>query len=473
MSRPDPTSLRGPRLERAPSRWPWLALACAIALGLGGARADDGAGAPPARRRSVIYFIGDGMGVSQLTLGRLGAASLGVPHHLDRLPVVGLACTRSLDRVVTDSAAAGTALASGFRTNNQVVGQTPAGEPLESLVEAARRGGWRTGVVTTTRITHATPACFLTHVVHRDREDEIAAQMVARPVADVVIGGGARHFTKDGRLEALAAAGYAVATDPAQLAAATGERLFAVLAPSHLPYAIERPAGFPSLRDLTRRAVEVLAPQGPFVLMVEGGRVDHAAHEHDAAACLRDQLDLDQAVGWALDRARDDPDLLVVVTADHATGSLGISEVARVDRLLTCTASAEQLTARRVDLGDPAAVAAFVAAVEGATGVALTPAEVERVWRAPGGYGPRTTLGHLVSARHGVEFYDLETQETRHTNTHGHDGAMVPVLASGPEAGRFAGVYANTEVPRRIARVLGVPLPGVDLPAPARGERGL
>lgn len=455
-----------------------LAIALALTLTLAGAPLQHAVAEapPPPARPSVIYFIGDGMGISQVTLGRLAAQRRGEPYHFDRFQVVGLAGTRSANYEVTDSAAAATALASGIKTNNQAIGVDTAGRPVKTILEAAHEDGMSTGLVTTTRITHATPAGFVAHIDHRDKEAEIAGQLVAAAAQgypQVLIGGGKRLFPADHQA-ALQKAGYSLVLDPAGLAGAKGPRLAALLADSHVPYAIERPAGHPDLAAMTAKAVEVLrAAERPFFLMVEGGRIDHACHEHDAATSIFDQLDLDRAVGWALDEAERRGDLLVVVTADHATGALGISETVKLDALLAVKASAESLTRRKVDPGDADQALAWVEQVKAATGVELTPDEVRAVWAKDDRYFARTQLGHLVSSRYGVEFYPVDVQEKAHKNTHGHDGAMVGVFAAGVEAERFAGVYENTEIPRRMAALLRLTLPGAAAApvTPAEGQR--
>lgn len=430
---------------------------------------------PPARP-SVIYFIGDGMGVPQVTLGRLAAQHRGETYHFDRFRTIGLASTRSLDYEVTDSAAAATALACGVKTNNQKTGVDAQDRPLVTILEAAHEAGLGTGLVSTARMTHATPASFVAHVSHRDMEAAISSQIVAaaqKGYPQVLIGGGKRFFPA-AHEAALRDAGYEVVTEPAALAQAKGPRLAALISSSHVPYAIERPEGHPDLAAMTRKAVGLLSAQGkPFFLMVEGGRVDHACHEHDAASAAKEQLDLDRAVGWALDEAERRGDLLVVVTADHATGNLGITENIALDRLLAVKHSAEFLTRRRVDPGDADQAMAWVEQVKAATGVELAPDEVRAVWSNGGTYYARTMLGHLVSSRLGVEFYPVDVQERRHESTHGHDGAMVGVFAAGPGADRFAGVYENTEIPRRMAAILGLSLPGSEgAAAPARAGEG-
>jgi alkaline phosphatase len=411
-------------------------------------------------RRSVIYFIGDGMGTSQVTLGRLAARELGQPYALDRFQVVGQAMTRSASNLVTDSAAGATALACGAKTDNKVVGLDPQGRPLQTLVEAAHEAGYTTGLVTTTRITHATPACFAAHVKHRKEEGAIADQLVARGFPEVLIGGGARHFGEARRAK-LAGHGYAIVDDPAALAAAQPgvkgrRRLAGLIAKSHVPYKVDGGARV-SLKAMAQKAVEVLAPDGPFVLMVEGGRVDHACHAHDAIGTVHEQLELAEAVGWALDRAAKDPNLLVVVTADHATGNLGISERVNVKALLEAKASTEALARGAKDLASPAGREAFTKAVLDAYGFKLSAEQLDHIGSKAGNkYWAGTALGNIASEHYGMYYFGAEEQEKRLTHTHGHDGANVPVYAFGPGAERFAGTYENIEIPRRIVAILGL-----------------
>jgi alkaline phosphatase len=404
--------------------------------------------APEKGKKSVILFIGDGMGTSQVTLGRLGARELGQPYNLDRLPVVGLASTRSANNRVTDSAASATALACGVKTNNQMIAQDPAGTPLQTILEVAHASSYGTGLVTTTRITHATPGSFAAHVKHRYNEGGIAEQLSTKGYPEVLIGGGAKKFKAE-HLDAFRANGYEVVLEPSGLAGAKGDKLAAFVSKSHVPYKADGGARV-TLSDMTQKAVGMLAKKGPFFLMVEGGRIDHACHGHDAVGAMHEQLEFDAAVGWALDRAKKDPNLLIVVTADHATGAMGISELVQVQKILDGGASTEELAKIR----KPEALAA---AVKKAYGFELSAEEMARVFEQPKNkYWARTTLGHFVSQHLGVYFYDLDDQQTKMTNTHGHDGADVPVFAFGPGAEAFAGSYENTEIPKTIVAILGL-----------------
>lgn len=454
--------------------------------------------APAPRKRSVIFFIGDGMGVSQVTLGRLAAQELDQPYQLDRFKVTGLADTRSANSVVTDSAAAATALATGLRTDNWKVGMTPDEAWHQTVLELAHVHGYRTGVVTTTRLTHATPAGFTAHVKHRNLEREIAAQqvrgMVERGFPHVLLGGGKRYLT-DELLNTVREVGYAVVTEPGELMAAEGERLVGVISTSHVPWRIDRVEGMPTLAQLTEKAVTTLA-QGaaPFAVMVEGGRIDHAGHSHDAASMVHEQLDLDAAVGWALDYAEAHPEALVVVTADHATGALGISERSEVAALLASKASSEsllegtkELTAalkrlvpelleadadtralklRELRAGD--LLKGFEDRVAKAYDLALTDEELLEVFGDGDPYWQEMALGHVLSQRRGCFFYPLHEAHTQLTGTHGHDGGAVPVFAFGPGAAAFGGLYENRQIPLKIAEVLGLPKPGATVEAGAQ-----
>ncbi|WP_303881436.1 alkaline phosphatase [Acetomicrobium mobile] len=240
-----------------------------------------GAVAQEAMPKNIILMIGDGMGFPQLTLGRLAKGSLGI----EECPVGGAMTTHPLPSsgVITDSAAAGTALATGYKTDNGIISQTPEGKALYTVLENARDKGKATGLVTTTRITHATPAVFAAHIDDRDNENAIAEQLVN---ADVNV----------------------------------------FLEGSHMSYELDRDVKKePSIAEMTKAALEILSKdQEGFFLMVEGGRIDHASHANDTPTTMTDMMAFDEAVKAALDFAKMDGNTLVIVTADHATGGLSI-----------------------------------------------------------------------------------------------------------------------------------------------------
>ena len=284
------------------------------------------AGAAAARPRNVILMIPDGCGWSSMALARLYA---GRPLVLDAI-LVGASETHPADGLITDSAAGATAFASGVKTRNYEVGVTPDLRPAATVLEAARARGLSTGLVATTRITDATPAAFAAHVSSRYDETDIAVQELDHRV-DVLLGGGRREFLpaaagglrKDGRdlTDEARRAGYTLITSRAQLAAAATPPILGLFAPNNISYEIDRDTlAEPSLAEMTRKALALLARnRRGFFVMVEGSRVDHAAHQRDPATHAREVLAYDDAVAVALEFARRDAHTLVISVADHET----------------------------------------------------------------------------------------------------------------------------------------------------------
>ncbi len=283
--------------------------------------------------RNLVLLIGDGMGLAHVTTARLALAGPDGTLAMDGMPVTGLVRTSPTDAVVTDSAAAATALATGTRTRNGRIGSDPDGRPLTTLLEAAAGAGRATGLVVTSTITHATPASFAAHAEDRADEGSIAVQLVGSGV-DVLVGGGRAWFQPgstpgsrrtDDRdlLAAAAAAGYTVVATEAELAAATGPRILGLLAPEGIRTGA---ADAPALPSLTRAVLDRLAaaPRG-FVLMVEGSQIDWAGHANDLPALVDRMREFDATVAVALAFARERGDTLVVVTADHETGGLAVT----------------------------------------------------------------------------------------------------------------------------------------------------
>lgn len=296
---------------------PSLLLLLAISNGRAQQRADD-------RPRNIIVLIGDGMGVGQLSALHLADGG----SQMMRMPVGGFSITSSATHLITESGAGGTALATGVRTRNGYVAMDTARQPLPSLFERARGRGMATGVISTSGVTHATPAAFMAHVDSRKKQHEIAAQ-IAEGRADVIIGGGREWFLpkeaggtrEDGRdlLAALRTQGYAVA---ARHDTAVTMPLVMLLTPDALPPAGKRPF---ALKDLTSIALEQLSRDVEgFVLVVEGSQIDWASHDNLFEQMLREMRDFDGAVGVALDFAERDGRTLVVVTSDHETGGLTV-----------------------------------------------------------------------------------------------------------------------------------------------------
>ena len=297
---------------------------------------------PPAKY--VIFFIGDGMGLAQRMAGDLymDAMESKMPQAgvfrlaMNRLPAQGLATTFGADAVITESAAAGTALASGQKTVKGVLGlDATRKNPTTTLADLAKAGGRKVGVVSTASIDHATPAAFYAHVLRRGDYYGIARQLAASKV-DFFAGGGFKQPKgKDGKkgdvMKEIEAAGFTVcrtAEEIAKLTPQSGRAL--AIHPSldsekSVVYEIDRKPEDPSLADLTAKALECLEGPEGFFLMVEGGKIDWACHANDAATAVRETLALDHAIQEAMkfyERHKDQT--LIVVTADHETGGLSL-----------------------------------------------------------------------------------------------------------------------------------------------------
>ena len=248
------------------------------------------------------------------------------------MPITGLVKTHSTSSLVTDSAAAATALATGLRTDNGRIATTPDNRPLKTLLEMAEERGKGTGVVSTSKLTDATPASFLAHSASRLFEREIAEQIIASGV-DILLGavpnsrGPSLHQAAQGRQSDQSGCGawVRVSNDREQLLspAEPGRKLLGLFSTGHLSYDHERFAFEPSLAEMMSRAIDFLAlyHEG-FFLVVEGSKIDKASHYHMTEEALGEVIAFDQAVGKALEYARFHRDTLVIVVADHEIGGI-------------------------------------------------------------------------------------------------------------------------------------------------------
>ena len=312
-----------------------------------------------ARAKNVILFIGDGLGAGQMALGiRYARMVEGRELHLEQLMKdgnTGYALANAYGSQVTDSAAAASQLATGIKTRNETLSLSSSGYRTETILEWAEGRGLATGLVTTMRLSHATPAAFAAHVISRyEPEPVILDQVLFEHDIEVLLGGGARALIPKGRrvsellpdvpaeldgdsnrvdeLDRISEAkerGYTVVSDRHAFTRASrdAKKLLGLFAASHVPYVVDTRNlgldGVPSLKDKdsTQAALEVLArSESGFFLMVEGGRIDFAGHDNDAGTMLNEILDFDAALGAGIEFQSAHPETLVIVTADHGTG---------------------------------------------------------------------------------------------------------------------------------------------------------
>jgi len=284
----------------------------------------------PVSPNNIILLIGDGMGVSHITAGKIVKGVL----NLESFRYMGLLTTHSQNAFITDSAAAGTAMATGYKTYNGAISVSSNKEPLKTVVEYAEENGKSTGLVTTCSVTHATPAVFVAHVEHRNQKDLIA-EYIAKSDIDVLFGGGWSYFVPKSVKESKRA-------DEKDLIAILKKRMKVIRSVEEFQQlgVIDSVAGFfaakhppqakyrkPQLHELTRKAIEILSRnKAGFFLMVEGSQIDWAAHKNKQEFLLAEMIDFDNAVGVALEFAISDSKTLVLVTADHETGGFAIHD---------------------------------------------------------------------------------------------------------------------------------------------------
>lgn len=307
--------------------------------------------------RNVILFIGDGMGPVQRQVARLSNGRHGLA--MDSLPVIGLVHTSCADPTVdvTDSAAAATALATGTKTNNGVVGLGPDGRVVPSILELAKQAGKATGLVTTCQVTDATPAAFAAHVPDRTDHSEIARQFIEETGVDVILGGGADWWSPHGEprrfpshpLDDPAAAGlsrhgdlfarardhgYATPVQPDELDGIARPKVLGLFANQELFRQSPEGEGDHydppvTLAELTRAAIRLLSTHAEgFFLMVEEAAIDRMSHYNNGRLAIKAVHELDRAVAVARDYAEADAETLMIVTADHECGGLGFDELA-------------------------------------------------------------------------------------------------------------------------------------------------
>ncbi|HHQ4712345.1 alkaline phosphatase [Aeromonas veronii] len=430
--------------------------------------------------KNVILFIGDGMGPTVLTATRLFKVGEEGNLEMMKLPRSARIKTFSNDAQTTDSAPSMAAYTTGVKMNNEVIAMSSDtkavapgkdangnktvnncssdnGKPVPTILELAKAAGKSVGAVTTTELTHATPAATYAHICHRDAAYDIAAQAVPGGTGfnqalgdgvDVLMGGGANHWTpysasnKGGRNDnrdltaEMKAQGYSYVTNQSELAKVTSGKVLGLFSSkSHLDYELDRVAKGaantqPSLSEMTAKAIDLLSKnsQGYF-LMVEGGRIDHALHGTNAKRSLTDAVALDEAVKTALGKV-DLSNTLIVVTADHDHTMTINGYSAKGNPVLDLVKNGDGSTQNDVD-GKPFTTLVF-------------------------GNGPNRpdVRPVLTSDQVMANDYLQETGVKLTSETHG--GGDVMLFADGAGSNRFKGTLDNTKVFGKLREALGL-----------------
>ncbi len=503
----------------------FVATSCANSASSSASASSESVGTPA---KYVFYFIGDGMAATQV---RLAEAALTAPKfrenyavqsgvtpsgelYLKSLGVTGLATSNAANRYITDSAAAGTALATGSKTDVGVISQDPEGNTLRTMAEMAKAKGMKVGVVSSVSIDHATPASFYAHVPSRNRYSIISDQLLTSGFD--YFGGGSVKFDARARIEesdnstaasayrkAAEAKGFNYVTTRAEFDAATNAQpviaTLDMLANEQysgdgfaMPYTIDlqkqaNDNNKITLAQFTQKGIDLLSGDAGFFMMVEGGKIDWACHANDAATVAYEVVAFDEAIGVAMEFAKRHPaETLIVVTGDHDCGGLtigfaGTGYESAFDILANAKSSYalfSQEASRRIKAGEPfAKLLAYACEEYGFTNnttgddlksieqsVELSDFEVKMLREA---YTKSATqnLDQRDSYLNAYGSYDPFT--TTCTNilnnksgiefaSYSHTAVPVMVFADGANANLFSGYYDNTDIAKKIMIAAGL-----------------
>jgi alkaline phosphatase len=411
---------------------------------------------------SVIYFIGDGMGMEYLAVYRHFADDPTTeaiePTLFDRY-LVGTAATHPHGHeLVTDSAASATALSAGVKTYNGAIGVDRNQQPVETLLERAKKLGYQTAMVATSHINHATPASFAAHVKSRQQYQDIADQYLdnridGKPWVDVLIGGGQQYFKRQDRdlVKGFTDLGYQYADSFAALAELERAPVLALLAAQGLPYALD---GAPAnrLEVMTRKALALLPQSQPFFLLVEASEIDWCGHDNDIACAMAEMRDAEAALKVLADYTHRHGNSVLVMTADHSTGGLSMGANGKyqwhASKLHNIKGSGRALVKRLMAAGDQ-----WPQMWHELTAISLSQAQqqtlapmVKAATSAEASSEQSTTQASLRRALLEV----INNASATGWTTEGHTGGDVPVMATGVNAQQFAGHQDNTAIARKL-----------------------
>lgn len=272
--------------------------------------------------KNIILLIGDGMGLAQIYAGY--TANKG-QLSLFNIPTQGLSITKSSDSYITDSAAGGTAMATGHKTNNRFIGVDEIGKPLKLITQQLAKKNYKTAIISAGNITDATPAAFYAHQPERTYSEPIAYDFLSNP-SDILIGGGLKEFKarKDGKdlTQLLIEKGYSFSDKFSSLDTIKNAKI--VVLDDAAVVSINDGRGDFLAKSLAKATNTFSKTKNPFFIMAEGAQIDHGGHKNDLEYVVREMLDFDQLIGKAMEFVDKNPETLLIVTADHETGGLSL-----------------------------------------------------------------------------------------------------------------------------------------------------
>ena len=413
----------------------------------------------------IFYFIGDGMGPShvlgtELYLGEL-QRTIGRPQRLcfTQFPESAFVTTYSATNGVTDSAASGTALSTGCKTYNSAIGVGKDTVEVYSVAADLAGKGMAIGVATTVPINHATPAAFYAHNMSRHNYDSIAPWML-KAGYDFYAGGDIKGSNETRALVYGKAheQGYTIARGYKEYGekAVTAKKmmLYQENVSTELPYAINRNANDLTLAEITAAGIDFLVGKSKkgFFMMIEGGKIDYAAHNDDAATVFQEVLDFDAAVAVAYEFYKKHKDeTLIIVTADHETGGLVLGYCGDYSLNLKALSSQKVSVERMIEI---------LQAQKETTWGRIEELVKEYIGVKPRGNrnaDEKVTVDHSLASEiaYGA-IYDLNRSAALSWASGNHSGTFVPLFAIGKGAEKFNGVIDNTDVPKIIRELKGV-----------------
>ena len=421
--------------------------------------------------KNVIVLIPDGMSQDGVTLTRW-LYNDGTPLNLDAI-TSGLVRTHNSDTPIADSAPAGTAMATGHKTQDKLIAVKgkaatlygsnaddvkEALSPLATVLELAKTQGKATGLVVTSEIMHATPADFSAHAVSRKNYNDISEQQVFQNM-NVVLGGGYKFFTpaeredKQDLIGEIKNQGYQLVTNKNQLSAITDGKVFGLFAPADLPYELDRKQDEPALAEMTSKAIQLLAKdKDGFFLMVEGSKVDWAAHNNAPAALTGDIKAFDDAVGMALNYAKTNKDTLVIVASDHGNGGISMGSEATNGNYSTLPISAFTDTLKKVKMTEETLAKAITNNEDQTSnliktnfGFVPTEAEINSVMTAGSEDAKMKVLRTILNKRSDLGW-----------TTGGHTGEDIALYVYADNyKNQLTGTVQNSDIGKYIAKAIG------------------